>query len=112
MLRLLSSAAILFAGAHAFYLPGVAPTTYRTGDAVPVYVNTITPSLSQNEQQLKSVISYDCSPPKNEPPLCVGANAGETTTKDSTFVNPPEDPKNNPNHSAQFSLATAFSLLP
>lgn len=64
MLPLALSAAFLFAGAHAFYLPGVAPTTYRTGDAVPVYVNTITPSLSQTEQQLKSVISYDCTTPQ------------------------------------------------
>jgi hypothetical protein len=46
-----------------FYLPGVAPTSYREGDAVPVFVNTITPSLSQADQQLKSVISYDCISP-------------------------------------------------
>jgi transmembrane 9 superfamily member 2/4 len=44
----------------AFYLPGVAPTTYSEQDTVPIYVNTITPSLSQQDQQLRSVISYDC----------------------------------------------------
>jgi transmembrane 9 superfamily protein 2/4 len=52
-------------GVKAFYLPGVAPTTYHESDTVPVYVNTITPSLSQPDQQLRSVISYDC----NIPPL-------------------------------------------
>jgi transmembrane 9 superfamily member 2/4 len=50
-------------GVKAFYLPGVAPTTYHESDIVPVYVNTITPSLSQPDQQLRSVISYDCNIP-------------------------------------------------
>jgi transmembrane 9 superfamily member 2/4 len=74
MLPLTLSAALLVAGAQAFYLPGVAPTTYRTGDPVPVYVNTITPSLSQNEQQLKSVISYDCN--STRPPSLWVVNVG------------------------------------
>jgi len=67
----LSAVFILFEGACSFYLPGVAPTTYRAGDVVPVYVNTITPSLSQNDQQLKSLISFDCtlSPPRLKYPL-------------------------------------------
>ena len=53
---------LLALSGHAFYLPGVAPTTYREGEPVPVYVNTITPSLSLKDQQLRSVISYDCTP--------------------------------------------------
>jgi len=71
---LVSALFVPFESACAFYLPGVAPTTYRAGDVVPVYVNTITPSLSQNDQQLKSLISYDCTLPppqlKHPPPLC------------------------------------------
>lgn len=47
---------LLASSAAAFYLPGVAPTDYHPGDSVPVYVNTLTPSGSQ---QLKSVIPYD-----------------------------------------------------
>ena len=50
----------LIHGAQGFYLPGVAPTTYRQDELVPVFVNTITPSLSSTDQQLRSVISYDC----------------------------------------------------
>jgi len=57
----LSLAAAFLSSVNAFYLPGVAPTTYHESDIVPVYVNTLTPSLSQNDQQLRSVISYDCT---------------------------------------------------
>ncbi|CAG8029529.1 unnamed protein product [Penicillium olsonii] len=42
----------------AFYLPGVAPTSYDEGQAVPLYVNHLTPSLSRDDQ-LHSVFSYD-----------------------------------------------------
>jgi len=49
----------------AFYLPGVAPTNYHENDVVPMHVNTISPSLAQNDQQLRSVISYDCIPPSS-----------------------------------------------
>lgn len=56
----LSLAAALFSAVDAFYLPGVAPTSYQESDIVPVFVNALTPSLSQNDQQLRSVISYDC----------------------------------------------------
>ncbi|KAH8151483.1 uncharacterized protein LAJ45_04688 [Morchella importuna] len=55
----------------AFYLPGVAPTDYTEGSKVPLNVNRLTPTLSQSDQQLRSVISYDyyhtafnfCRPP-------------------------------------------------
>ncbi|SPN99912.1 related to endosomal protein EMP70 [Cephalotrichum gorgonifer] len=43
----------------AFYLPGVAPTSYKQGDAVPLYVNSIKPGPASDTTQLQSVISYD-----------------------------------------------------
>ncbi|KAI9823854.1 MAG: hypothetical protein M1826_007600 [Phylliscum demangeonii] len=43
----------------AFYLPGVAPTSYQTGDRVPLYVNHLTPGISNQDAQLHSVFSYD-----------------------------------------------------
>ena len=43
----------------AFYLPGVAPTSYKHGDAVPLYVNSITPGAVSEDARLQSVISYD-----------------------------------------------------
>lgn len=45
--------------ASAFYFPGVAPTSYRQGDAVPLYVNHLTPADSQNDPKLRSVFSFD-----------------------------------------------------
>ncbi|KAL5363103.1 hypothetical protein BJX96DRAFT_155167 [Aspergillus floccosus] len=43
----------------AFYLPGVAPTSYDEGQSVPLNVNHLTPSLAQQDEQLHSVFSYD-----------------------------------------------------
>lgn len=43
----------------AFYLPGVAPTTYRAGDRVELNVNHLTPALSEKDSQLHSVFSFD-----------------------------------------------------
>ncbi|KAF8454458.1 Endomembrane protein 70-domain-containing protein [Kalaharituber pfeilii] len=43
----------------AFYLPGVAPTDYSSGAKVPLNVNHLTPSLSKEDQHLRSLISYD-----------------------------------------------------
>ncbi|GMF76639.1 unnamed protein product [Aspergillus oryzae] len=43
----------------AFYLPGVAPTSYDEGQSVPLYVNHLTPGLAQQDEQLHSVFSYD-----------------------------------------------------
>ncbi|CAG8625925.1 5365_t:CDS:2 [Ambispora gerdemannii] len=45
--------------ATAFYLPGVAPHDYREGDPVELVVNSLTPIIGPNTQQLKSVIPYD-----------------------------------------------------
>jgi transmembrane 9 superfamily protein 2/4 len=43
----------------AFYLPGVAPTDYKRGDKVLLNVNHLTPTVSELDDQLHSVISYD-----------------------------------------------------
>jgi transmembrane 9 superfamily member 2/4 len=43
----------------AFYLPGVAPTSYQPGDIVPLYVNSIKPVAGPNDSRLHSVMSYD-----------------------------------------------------
>ena len=43
----------------AFYLPGVAPTSYDEGQSVPLYVNHLTPGLARQDDQLHSVFSYD-----------------------------------------------------
>lgn len=45
--------------ASAFYLPGVAPTSYKPGDKVPLNVNRLTASLSQNDGKLYSAFAYD-----------------------------------------------------
>ncbi|KAK2841662.1 hypothetical protein FQN49_006038, partial [Arthroderma sp. PD_2] len=42
----------------AFYLPGVAPTTYDVGQKVPLHVNHLTPSEDQ-DAQVHSVFSFD-----------------------------------------------------
>jgi transmembrane 9 superfamily protein 2/4 len=42
---------------QAFYLPGVAPHEYHTGDNVPLMVNALTPG--SDTQELKSVIPFD-----------------------------------------------------
>lgn len=43
----------------AFYLPGVAPTTYGASDKVELNVNHLTPSPSEKDSQLHSVFSFD-----------------------------------------------------
>ncbi|KAH8727883.1 endosomal P24A protein-like protein [Phaeosphaeriaceae sp. PMI808] len=45
--------------ASAFYFPGTAPTSYKDGDTVPLYVNHLTPADSQNDPKLRSVFSFD-----------------------------------------------------
>lgn len=42
-----------------FYFPGVAPTSYKKGDPVPLYVNHLTPADSENDPKLRSVFSFD-----------------------------------------------------
>lgn len=43
----------------AFYLPGVAPTSYKPGARVPLNVNSIKPLASQQDARLYSVMAYD-----------------------------------------------------
>jgi transmembrane 9 superfamily protein 2/4 len=43
----------------AFYLPGVAPTSYKVEDLVPLHVNRLTPLADNNDGTLKSVVSFD-----------------------------------------------------
>ena len=45
--------------ASAFYFPGTAPTSYKTGETVPLFVNHLTPADSQNDPKLRSVFSFD-----------------------------------------------------
>ncbi|KAK1768019.1 hypothetical protein QBC33DRAFT_569063 [Phialemonium atrogriseum] len=45
--------------ASAFYLPGVAPTSYEPKHLVPLYVNSIKPIASPQDALLHSVVSYD-----------------------------------------------------
>lgn len=45
--------------ASAFYLPGVAPTTYKKGDIVPLNVNSVKPVVAYQDYRMHSVISYD-----------------------------------------------------
>ncbi|KAI9717957.1 MAG: hypothetical protein M1828_007049 [Chrysothrix sp. TS-e1954] len=50
---------LLTSCASAFYLPGVAPTSYRDGDLVPLNINRLSPSTSQRDAQVRSVVSFD-----------------------------------------------------
>jgi transmembrane 9 superfamily protein 2/4 len=45
--------------ATAFYLPGVAPTSYKEGDKVPLHVNHLTAVDSQGDGTLRSVLAFD-----------------------------------------------------
>lgn len=45
--------------ASAFYLPGVAPTSYKPGDQVPLYVNSIKPVAAPQDSRLHSVVAYN-----------------------------------------------------
>lgn len=54
-------AAMAFAPAHAFYLPGTAPRDYKPGEKIDVFVNTLTPMLNS---KLRSLISHDYYDPR------------------------------------------------
>ena len=68
MLQSLITALIcLVSISNAFYLPGVAPTNYKKGDTIPLYVNHLTPSFHHSSKQGKTatyVYSYDYYYPK------------------------------------------------
>jgi transmembrane 9 superfamily member 2/4 len=44
---------------NAFYLPGVAPSSYSLSDKVPLTVNSLTPSESRHDEQIHAVVAYD-----------------------------------------------------
>ena len=50
---------LLLGNVSAFYLPGVAPTSYSANARVPLYVNILTPATSATDPQLHSVFSFD-----------------------------------------------------
>ena len=50
---------LLFSKTQAFYLPGVAPTSYKLGQKVPLNVNSLTPDLSRRDDQLHAVTALD-----------------------------------------------------
>lgn len=54
-----SSLLLLSSTANAFYLPGVAPTTYKANDRVALNVNPLTPALSEKDAQIHSVLPFD-----------------------------------------------------
>ncbi|KAL6941365.1 hypothetical protein ACO0RG_002495 [Hanseniaspora osmophila] len=43
----------------AFYLPGMAPTTYQEGDEVQLFVNHLTPGLREQNNKENHIFSYD-----------------------------------------------------
>ncbi|PKS09308.1 hypothetical protein jhhlp_003922 [Lomentospora prolificans] len=65
--------------ASAFYLPGVAPTSYKQGDAVPLYVNSVKPGPGTSNNRLHSVISYDYYNPAFQ--FCKPANGPESISE-------------------------------
>lgn len=80
--------------ASAFYLPGVAPTTYKEGERVALNVNHLTPALSDQDPQLHSVFSFDyyhpafrfCQPA--EPPKDVSESLGSILFGDRIQTSP------------------------
>ena len=87
--------ALLFSSATAFYLPGVAPTTYKENDKVELNVNHLTPALSESDPQLHQVFSFDyyhpafhfCRPDP-EPPKDVSESLGSIIFGDRIFNSP------------------------
>jgi transmembrane 9 superfamily member 2/4 len=43
----------------AFYLPGVAPSSYGLGEIVPLDVNALTPAIAPRDEQLHAIVSFD-----------------------------------------------------
>ena len=80
--------------ASAFYLPGVAPTSYKPKEIVPLYVNAIRPIASPQDSLLHSVVSYDyyhplfkfCRPADD--PRSVGESLGSILFGDRIKTSP------------------------
>lgn len=73
--RFLSILTLLPTLSSAFYLPGVAPTSYEPGHPVPLHVNRLTPSVTEHDEQLHSVISFDYYQPEFN--FCVPENGAK-----------------------------------
>lgn len=91
---LLASVLLLPQTASAFYLPGVAPTSYRPGDTVPLYVNAIRPIAAPQDARLHSIVSYDYYLPQLEfcqpegGPKSVGESLGSIIFGDRIMTSP------------------------
>lgn len=80
----------------AFYLPGVAPTSYKPGDDVPLYVNSVKAVASTQDALLHSVMSYDyyherfqfCKPQDPEGPKYVSESLGSILFGDRIMTSP------------------------
>ena len=89
-------AATLLTSAHTFYLPGVAPTSYKEGDNVPLNVNRLTPGVSDHDDQLHNAFSFDyyyggfnfCRP--KEGPKYVSESLGSILFGDRIMTSPYE----------------------
>lgn len=90
---LLAALVVLPQTTSAFYLPGVAPASYRPGDNVPLFVNSVKPVASQ-DALLHSVMSYDyylesfhfCQP--SEGPKYVSESLGSILFGDRIMTSP------------------------
>jgi transmembrane 9 superfamily member 2/4 len=79
---------------NAFYLPGVAPTSYAIGDRVPLNVNHLTPADSENSPNVRSVFAFDyynpefhfCQPDGG--PKTVSESLGSILFGDRIFTSP------------------------
>ena len=86
--------ATLLPAASAFYLPGVAPTSYKFGDKVPLNVNRLTPADSEQSPNVQSVFAYDyyhsefhfCQPDGG--PQSVSESLGSILFGDRIFTSP------------------------
>ena len=81
--------------ASAFYLPGVAPTTYKKNDKVELNVNRLTPAPSDTDNHVQSVFSFDyyhdafhfCKP-EPEGPKDVSESLGSIIFGDRIYNSP------------------------
>lgn len=82
--------------ASAFYLPGVAPTSYKPNELVPLNVNSIKPIAAPQDALIHSVVSYDyyhplfkfCQPEGG--PKSVGESLGSILFGDRIKTSPLE----------------------